>query len=408
MGRGNFRRPEGMPMKIRLKFLMACATSGLLCMPALTQPGPIPPGSNTNCQSQPGTDSLPFAPDGEGFSPLFDGVSFKGWWESCKSSHSTEKVLGGIWLVDSGLKAIYSAQKSDGSGSLLMSNRKYDNYEVVFDLWPDFKNDAGFFNRSTPEGAAYQAGIDYINGSSVGGSYAERITDASGATWNTDPFKHGATENVITISTADSWTEITRKNQPESYGCPSTGCTAADWTRIWDINGWNQMRIKFFGGLTAGNSQVRLQTWIRSLKEPDRPWVPVLDQTKNMVLPANHIAFQIHGGADRWGGSAGNWYRNIKWQPLNNAGNRLTTRAAPGARKDIAARRVWINGASLEGVSESDYTLLVRDLNGKSMARFSGTAGRFRHGLPGSVPGVFIAEFQSPRGVIARRVSRLF
>jgi hypothetical protein len=393
-------------MKFTLrKLLLAGSVLGASIAMVHAQPAGIPPGANTNCDPQAKADTLPFVPDSEGYSPLFNGKDFTGWWESCLSSHSTEKVFGGTWLVDAGTKSIFSAQRSDGSGSLLMTNQKFDNYELILDIWPDFGNDGGVFNRTTGDGKAYQTTIDYLSGSSVGGSYSEGIKDASGGTWNTDPVKFNSNESSVTVQTDNSWTALTKGLSPTTYGCPANGCTAADWTKVWDVNGWNQMRIKLYGGITS--SQTHMEVWVRDLKTPNKPWVPMLNQVKTMSLAKNYIALQIHHGADRWSGTAGSWYRNIRWKPLTEAGSPPVDVAAKNAGNAPAGYRLSASPDYLQGASETDFAVTVRDLSGKVVDRFSGKAGSFRHALPEQAHGVLLVEFTSPRGVYHQRISRI-
>jgi hypothetical protein len=62
-----------------IKMFGRICTLGLMIsgavMLASAQPGPIPAGGNTNCNETAGTDTLPYIPDKEGFSFLFDGMS---------------------------------------------------------------------------------------------------------------------------------------------------------------------------------------------------------------------------------------------------------------------------------------------------------------------------------------------
>jgi len=80
-------------------------------------------------------------------------------------------------LADSTHGAIYSQQANTQAGSVLMTNKNWEHYELIFDFWPTWGNDAGVFNRvvatGTTAGRTYQTGLDYKQGSSVGGSYGE-------------------------------------------------------------------------------------------------------------------------------------------------------------------------------------------------------------------------------------------
>jgi Domain of Unknown Function (DUF1080) len=284
-------------------------------------PNPTLPLTNRACDSGPITvggkpDTLGIAPDAEGFIPLFNGKNLKGWWENCGSTHSSaDRTQGGIWVADSAQGVLYAAQNANGSGSLLSTNAPYGNYELVLEIWPTFGNDAGIFNRCTANGRTWQSGLDYIRNSSIGGSYSEN--GWSPTVINEDPFKFGDTYSNPTI---DSWTSFTSGMNPTSFGCSVGGCVSSDFTKVWNVNGWNQVRIKFYGGLTQG-SQVTMETWLRKVQTPEVPWVPMYKATKSIVTPPGPIAIQIHGGTTMWKAGAVNLYRNIKVRPLKDDGS---------------------------------------------------------------------------------------
>lgn len=365
-------------------------------------PGPVPPGANTNCDAGPKADSLPYTPDDSGFSPLFDGTSFKGWWESCQSHHSSgDKVKGGKFLIDAANHAIYSDQEPNGNaGGLLLTNKKFSNYELVFEYWPTFGNDGGIFNRTTADGKCYQTTLDYLTGSSVGGSFGEQLSPS----WNTDPYKFNGSATNVTVAT---WTTFTSSQSPTKFGCSSGGCVASDWPKIWDVNGWNQVRIKLYGGLATGKT-MHMDSWVRDMKTPNKPWVPILSETHNIVQPPNYIGIQIHGGSGSWGGATGNWTRNIKWTPLDDNGVRTwvpsvtlrnTLNAAPGL---TAAQN------SLQGSAEEDFTINIRDVSGKMLESFSGHAGSFQHEFASSSRGILMVEMKTAHSARTLRVTRLF
>jgi hypothetical protein len=203
---------------------------------------------------------------------LFNGKNLKGWWEGCGSSHANnDKTNGGIWLVDSVTGVLFANQNTNGAGSVLMTNKSYLNYEIIFDLWPTFGNDGGLFNRVTPSGNCYQTTIDYIQGSGIGGTYFEG--GYTGSSRNYDPFVFGANKHTISIGTNSNVNNrldtITKRfGTPTAYGCAATGCAPAHWTAIWDTGGWNQMRVKFFGTGASAANKVHNFVWLRKLGSP--------------------------------------------------------------------------------------------------------------------------------------------
>src|SRR5205085_7404120 len=80
---------------------------------------------------------------------------------------------GGRWVVEDG--AIVGSQDVPGNGGLIITDKKYSNFEVVLEMKNDFGLDSGLFLRSTEKGQAYQAMIDYYQGGNLMGVYGEGI-----------------------------------------------------------------------------------------------------------------------------------------------------------------------------------------------------------------------------------------
>lgn len=385
-------------------------TLGIATVPATAQPVLGVTSANAPCASGPTLvngvpDTVPSAPDAEGFYSLFDGKSLKGWWENCNTTHSSQdRTLGGIWLADSTHGALYSQQASSQAGSILMTNKSWEHYELIFDFWPTWGNDAGVFNRVTNAGRTYQTGLDYKQGSSIGGSYGE----GGYGNFNIDPYLFTNTFGVITVG--GGWPAFTAARNPLSFGCPATGCGPAQWHVVWDTAGWNQVRIKFFGGLTAG-SPTRMQAWIRRLNNPPVPppdnWVPTHDSAMNIQAPANPIGLQIHGGSDYWNRSGrGTWYRNIRIRPLDVDGNPVPVSLARGRGGHVARNLAFRDGVLLGNI-EGAHVVVVRDLAGRQLRRHeAATGGDVRIEGVGKAPGVFLVEVRTSRGVDRFRVAR--
>jgi hypothetical protein len=267
----------------------------------------------------PESDTPTGLPDIDGYVSVFNGTDFKGWWHDCQSSYSsTDPANGAIFRVDPSIKAIYSTQRGTNTGGLLMSNKKYLNYEIIFDIWPDFGNDAGFFNRSTVAGTAFETNLSYFAGSSFGGDWgAVGFTSRDFRPWVYQ------SETVISIPGNSSgemsnWTTITSKQNPTAYGCAVSGCLQADYLRLFDADGWNQVRVQFYGG-TAANPLIHMNSFFR--KTGSTTWVPILsDTTMNQIVAPNYIGLLVHGGG-RFKGPNGNWYRRIKMKELDDFGN---------------------------------------------------------------------------------------
>ena len=77
---------------------------------------------------------------------------------------------------------LLATQDRPGNGGILLTDRRYRDFEVSLEINPDWGCDGGLFLRSNEEGDAYQVMIDYLEGGSVGGLYGEGI---GGGRWRT-------------------------------------------------------------------------------------------------------------------------------------------------------------------------------------------------------------------------------
>jgi hypothetical protein len=389
------------------------ATLALFPRQTLAQPILGVPVLATACGTGPvmvggAPDTVVSTPDSLGFYSIFDGKSLKGWWEGCGGSHATDKSNGATWVADSTHQAIYSMQAAGGSGSVLTTNKSYTHYEMIFDFWSSFGNDAGVFNRTPANWRCYQTTLDYISGSSVGGAYGEN----SYASHNIDYYTFNATgggANITVPTGARSWTTLTSLHNPTSFGCPSTGCTAANWTTVWSTTGWNQVRIKFYGGLTA-NTRTKMQAWVRNLSEPEIPCVPTYDDSLLQAngTPANPIGLQIHSGTSRWNGAGrGAWYRNIKIRPLTETGEPIIPTSIDARGAAIRESGLRVVSDALVGRMDERHAITVRDMSGRTLQRFAGEGGAVRYELAGTVRGFLLVEIRTDRGVNRFRLGRI-
>lgn len=389
----------------------AMAISGSIAMvSAWAQPTPAPTGGDLACKEEANvvaTDTVVSAPDAEGYLNLFDGT-FKGWFQSCLTGHSSSNTRQGavfrIGTVD-GKPAIYSTQRGS-AGGVMMTNKKFSNYEIIIDFWPDYGNDGGLFNRTTIKGNAFQTVLDYIGGGSVGGMWAEG--GYTGRTRDIRPWTYNS-ETSVGMSGEYSWTNTTKKLMAAGLKlpCPTTGCTQSEYLKLWDVDGWNQMKVQFYGGLTAA-SNVHMKSWFK--KPGDSLWIPIFqDTTLNFATPASYIGLQVHGGG-RFGGKNGTWYRSIRWRPLDDNGNILpgyVVGAKQPPHRMRAPNYTLASGAyALTGTIDMDYTITVRDAAGRRLESFSGRAGAVRHPFATASRGILFLDLRTAYGVQTARVVR--
>ena len=121
----------------------------------------------------------------EGFTPLFDGKTLKGWHLSRTVHHGTT----GNVFVENG--EITLKQKPYGQGGLLLTDKKYHNFEFYVEVKEAWGCNSGLFLRSTEGGSAYQIELDQTRG--TGNLLGEnmRVSKTAQATelpkiWKTD------------------------------------------------------------------------------------------------------------------------------------------------------------------------------------------------------------------------------
>ena len=95
-----------------------------------------------------------------GFTPIFNGQDLRGWHISRTTHHGTT----GDFRVEDGVIAL--RQQPYGQGGLLLSDRKYKNFELYVEAKPDWGTNGGIFFRSSEGGSAYQ--IELVGGGSNG------------------------------------------------------------------------------------------------------------------------------------------------------------------------------------------------------------------------------------------------
>lgn len=88
--------------------------------------------------------------DAEGFTRVFNGHNLDGWHIS-RTSH--QGSTGNFYVEDG---AIVLKQHPYGQGGVLLSNKKYKNFELFVEVKIDSFCNGGIFLRSTESGQAYQ------------------------------------------------------------------------------------------------------------------------------------------------------------------------------------------------------------------------------------------------------------
>jgi hypothetical protein len=199
-------------------------------------------------------------PEEKGFVPLFDGKTLKGWHVSSKTGHGS----GGKWVVEKGV--IVGSQDKPGNGGILITDKPYANFEIVLEMNNDFGPDSGLFLRSTEDGRAYQAMIDYHKDGNLMGIYGEGLKDGP---------------NVRNFTFLDQVTKIKQVDAP--FPLP---VSPKKWPSFWKHGEWNELRARITGNPPA------ITTWIKGVK-----FMEYTDKVKRHQAKGG-IALQVHGGGD--------------------------------------------------------------------------------------------------------------
>ena len=160
-----------------MKVLRTTCVLAVVIAFAAVAPGQIPVGAAAQNPVQevpvpsttPGAGSIP-----EGFTRIFNGKDSAGWHPSRTAHHGKTPSV----TVKDG--ALYLAHKPFGQGGLLMTDKKYKNFEfyVETDLRPGYNS--GIFLRATEEGAGVQVELDANRGN--GGLLTESLSNVPART----------------------------------------------------------------------------------------------------------------------------------------------------------------------------------------------------------------------------------
>src|SRR5262249_28753291 len=140
-----------------------------------------------------------------GFQSIFNGTDLKDWHISQVNHHGNTKG----WTARGGI--LMGTQDPPGNGGILLTDRRYRDFEISLEVKPDWGCDGGLFLRSNEAGDAYQVMIDYLPEGNVGGIYGEGL----------DPV-----------------------NQP---GTGSGRRMDENWQRYWKKDDWNLLRARIEG-----------------------------------------------------------------------------------------------------------------------------------------------------------------
>jgi 3-keto-disaccharide hydrolase len=250
----------------------------------------------------------------DGWRSLFDGTSLNGWHISAASGHSraSGNKSGGRWVIEGG--AIVGSQDLKGNGGLIITDEQFADFEVSLEMKNDFGPDSGLFLRSTEDGKAWQAMIDYHAGGNLMGIYGEGL---------------GGNPHVRNYNFKSKVTEIEAKNT----GVPPVALPVLpeSWPYFWRADQWNELRARIVA------NPPHITTWINGVKIME--W----KETRPRHVEKGGIALQVHGGGDHTNEFVR--YRNIRVRNVEKTGASLS----PEQPKRIGVEDPGVVGLSIPG-----------------------------------------------------------
>lgn len=206
--------------------------------------------------AQPEPHHFQLVAGGSAFQSIFDGKDLSGWHISQVNHHGKSEG----WKADNGM--ITGTQDKPGHGGILLTDRKFHDFEISLEVNPDYGCDSGLFLRSSEKGEAYQVLLDYLDGGVVGGVYGEALKDVKGF--------------------------------------------LPKWQDYWKRGDWNLLRARIEGDVP------HIQVWMNGVKITD--WTDTANHAAGGAVDGM-IAVQVHGG-NRWIPGGKHRYRNIQVRTL--------------------------------------------------------------------------------------------
>lgn len=235
-----------------------------------------------------------------GFNSLFDGKSLKGWHKNPKKiGHGT----GGVWKAEGGAITGEQDPPGSGNGGILLTDKKFGDFELRLDIKPDWGVCSGLFLRSNDVGQCLQMMVDYHDGGNVGHIYGE----GTGG-FNTRPFD-------IDGKMADGKLAGLKYRDKGEKPPLVYSIDGAKYCALYKTNDWNSVRVRCVG------EHPRITTWINDVMVCDFDGANYRgpgynkEQVAKTLGREGSIAVQVHGGGSWPVGAKCRW-KNIRIKTL--------------------------------------------------------------------------------------------
>jgi hypothetical protein len=204
-----------------------------------------------------------------GFTSIFNGKDLKGWHISRTNHHGSTPNI----FVENGVMIL--KQNPFGMGGIILTDKKYKDFELYLEANPDWSSNGGIFLRSAESGTAYQIELAPRN------------------------------NNLALLG------EVLRVTK---------GATAPDADKVWKEDQWNAIRVRITGEIP------HVTLWLNDVQMYD-----VTCERNDLIADAKDgmIALQSHWissnaaigatmtmGGSSWKPNAAHRYRNIAIKEL--------------------------------------------------------------------------------------------
>ena len=221
-----------------------------------------------------------------------------------KVAHGT----GGRWRVVGG--AIVGEQDPPGSGNggLLLSDKKFGDFDLTLEMNPDWGPCSGVFFRCTEKCAGFQMYVDYYDRGNVGHLRGEMPGAFAVMSFNIYGKLKGRK-----LQSLKAQPDRRVKDWPK--GVYKSTCTASDWLKAWKVGQWNTARIRCVGKYPV------ITTWINGLKvchfDGANCTLPAYSKERVLRILGQRgaIRLQVHGGKGWPKGAVARW-RNSRIKEL--------------------------------------------------------------------------------------------
>jgi hypothetical protein len=214
------------------------------------------------------------------FERVDTGTDMTGWHKSTTNPHGP----GDGWTVENG--AFVGRQTAGQQGGVLMTDRSYQDVEVIFQVKITWGCDSGFFFRTTEGARAYQVNVDHLAESGVGTIWGEG-------------FSQELREIPYWLTDMGGAAIVAPDQDPPIFDL-------ALWPTLWNPTDFNEIRARIEG------NPPHMQVWVSGTK--------VMDFTDGMVRSeidaTGPLAIQVHNGG-RWVDGGTVEFKNIRVRDLS-------------------------------------------------------------------------------------------